>query len=61
MVNFNVPPCTGAEEQYLHEAIASHKICGDGAFTRKCSDWLEKRFQAEKVMLTTSGSTLADL
>ena len=61
MINFNVPPCTGDEINYIQEAIASHKICGDGAFTKKCSAWMERRFDAKKVLLTTSGSTALDM
>lgn len=61
MICFNVPPCTGNEMKYIAEAVASHKICGDGEFTRKCSAWLEKRFDAHKVLLTTSGTTALDM
>lgn len=61
MINFNVPPCTGNEMKYIEQAIASHKICGDGNFTKKCNAWLEQRFGAKKVLLTTSGSTALDM
>ena len=61
MIPFNVPPCTGNEMQYIAEAIASHKICGDGKFTRQCNEWMEKRFRAHKVLLTTSGTTALDM
>ncbi len=61
MIPFNVPPCTGNELAYIKEAIDAHKICGDGAFTKKCSAWLEQRFGAHRVMLTTSGSTALDM
>ena len=61
MINFNVPPCTGREMDYIAEAIAAHKICGDGPFTRKCNAWMEERFHAHKAMLTTSGSTALDM
>ena len=61
MIPFNVPPCTGNEMQYIAEAIASHKICGDGKFTRQCNEWMEKRFHAHKVLLTTSGTTALDM
>ena len=61
MINFNVPPCTGNEMKYIEQAIASHKICGDGCFTKKCNAWLEQRFAAKKVLLTTSGSTALDM
>lgn len=61
MINFNVPPCTGREMDYIAEAIAAHKICGDGPFTKKCNAWMEERFHAHKAMLTTSGSTALDM
>ena len=61
MINFNVPPCTGNEMKYIEQAISSHKICGDGSFTKKCNAWLEQRFAAKKVLLTTSGSTALDM
>ena len=61
MIPFNVPPCTGNEMKYIGEAIAAHKICGDGVFTKRCNEWMEKRFQAHKVLLTTSGTTALDM
>ena len=61
MINFNVPPCTGREMDYIAEAIAAHKICGDGAFTKKCNAWIEQRFGAHKALLTTSGTTALDM
>ncbi|MCI7814475.1 MAG: dTDP-4-amino-4,6-dideoxygalactose transaminase [Lachnospiraceae bacterium] len=54
MIDFNIPPYTGKELDYIREAIESGKICGDGMFTKKCSDWMEERYHAEKVLLTTS-------
>ena len=61
MIPFNVPPCVGDEYEYVKEAIDSHKICGDGAFTKKCNAWMEEHFRAQKVLLTTSGSTALDM
>ena len=61
MISFNVPPYIGDEKKYIDEAIAAHKICGDGVFTKKCDEWMEERFQAQKVMLTTSGTTALDM
>ena len=61
MIPFNVPPCVGEEIEYVKQAIASHKICGDGAFTKQCNAWLEERFHAQKVLLTTSGTTALDM
>lgn len=61
MINFNVPPYVGTELNYVREAIQAHKICGDGQFTKKCSAWMEDRFHAQKVLLTTSGTTALDM
>jgi dTDP-4-amino-4,6-dideoxygalactose transaminase len=54
LIDFNVPPYVGKEKEYVNQAIESHKICGDGPFTKKCSMWLEERTGAPKVLLTTS-------
>ena len=55
MIQFNIPPYAGKELEYIKEAIEkNHKICGDGPFTKKCSEWMENKFNVEKVLLTTS-------
>ena len=54
MIDFNVPPFTGKELEYMQQAIKNKKICGDGEFTKKCSHWMEEKFQANHVLLTTS-------
>ncbi len=61
MISFNIPPCVGDELTYVKQAMDSHKICGDGQFTKKCNSWMEERFRAKKVLLTTSGSTALDM
>ena len=61
MIPFNIPPYVGEEIEYVKQAIESHKICGDGAFTKKCHAWMEKEFNAQKVLLTTSGTSALDM
>ena len=61
MIEFNVPPYAGRELEYMAQAVASHTICGDGAFTKKCNAWLEDRFGTRKALLTTSGTTALDM
>ena len=61
MIPFNIPPYVGKELDYVRQAVESHKICGDGQFTKKCSKWMEERFGAQKVLLTTSGTTALDM
>ena len=61
MIHFNVPPFVGKEFDYMWEAVKNHKICGDGPFTKKCDEWMQNRFHAHRVMLTTSGSSALDM
>lgn len=61
MIHFNVPPFVGTEFDYMREAVDNHKICGDGPFTKKCNEWLERKFGTTKALLTTSGSSALDM
>ena len=54
MINFNEAPFIGNELQYIKEAVDAHKICGDGEFTKKCNDWIERNTGTAKALLTTS-------
>ncbi|MCR5430896.1 MAG: dTDP-4-amino-4,6-dideoxygalactose transaminase [Eubacterium sp.] len=54
MILFNQAPFTGKEFGYIQKAIDNKKICGDGEFTQKCSEWMEERTGTSKVLLTTS-------
>ena len=42
MIRFNVPPSVDGEMDNIKKAIESMHICGDGAFTQNCSEYLEK-------------------
>lgn len=61
MISFNIPPYVGTEEKYIAQAIKNKKICGDGPFTKMCQTWIEKRFNVQKVLLTTSGTSALDM
>lgn len=54
MIRFNVPPCTGNETENIKKAVENQHICGDGEFTRKCSEFVEKITGTAKCLLTTS-------
>lgn len=55
MINFNVPPFVGKEQDYIKEVIENNqKLCGDGPFTKKCNAWFEEMFITPKALLTTS-------
>jgi dTDP-4-amino-4,6-dideoxygalactose transaminase len=61
MINFNVPPYTGKEIEYIQEAVHNQKICGDGPFTKKCSEWIEEQTGTAKCLLTTSCTHATEL
>lgn len=61
MINFNVPPFTGKETEYIMEAVKAQKICGDGQFTKKCNAWLEEKTGTKKALLTTSCTHATEL
>ena len=61
MINFNVPPFTGKETEYIMEAVKAQKICGDGQFTKKCNSWLENKTGTKKALLTTSCTHATEL
>ena len=61
MISFNVPPFVGDELDYLKQAVENHKISGDGEFTKLCNQWMEQKFSAQKVLLTTSGTSALDM
>lgn len=61
MIVFNVPPYTGKEMDYIKQAVENQKICGDGAFTKKCSEWIEEKTKTAKCLLTTSCTHATEL
>ena len=54
MIRFNVPPYTGNEMENIKKAVDNMHICGDGEFTKKCSEYLERITGTAKCLLTTS-------
>ncbi len=54
MIPFNRPPYTGKELDYIKAAIDAGKICGDGAFTKKCNAWIKEQTKTPHALLTTS-------
>lgn len=61
MISFNVPPFYGTELEYVKQAVDNRKICGDGPFTKRCHEILENSFNAQKVLLTTSGTSALEM
>ena len=54
MIDFNRPAIVGNELKYIQDAVAQGMLCGDGKYTKLCSEWMKKRFDVNQVFLTTS-------
>lgn len=61
MINFNVPPYAEKAMGYIQECVKNQKICGDGPYTKKCSEWIEERTGTAKCLLTTSCTHATEL
>jgi len=54
MIPFNRPSIAGKELEYVQDAIRIGHSSGDGPYTRRCRELLEKLLGVKKVLLTTS-------
>jgi len=54
MIPFNRPSHVAGELDYIQAAIRSGHLCGNGHFTAKCHELLERELGVHKALLTTS-------
>ena len=40
MIDFNRPAIVGNELKYIQDAVAQGMLCGDGKYTKLCSEWM---------------------
>ncbi len=60
-VPFNRPSLEGNELVYMAQAITNRHISGDGPFTQRCRELLERLLGVPRVLLTTSGTHALEL
>jgi len=53
-VPFNRPCYAGNEQAYIAEAMAKGHISGDGPFTKRCAELLQRELGVPRALLTTS-------
>ena len=53
-IPFNRPYMTGRELDYIADAHRNGHLSGDGPYTRRCHQWLERTTGASKALLTHS-------
>jgi dTDP-4-amino-4,6-dideoxygalactose transaminase len=55
-IDFNKIYLSGNEKEYIADALNRGSISGDGFYTKKVSEFLEKKFDLKKVLMTTSAT-----
>lgn len=60
-IPFNLPFIVGKELYYISQTVLDGNIAGDGRFTKLCNEWMEQKFNAKKVLLTTSCTTALEI
>src|SRR5438445_6390113 len=53
-IPFSRTAIMGRELEYVTEAIQRRHLSGDGEFTKRCREWLQRRFVVPSALLTTS-------
>ena len=61
MIGFNIPIYMDESINCIKKAAENRKICGDGEFTKKCSKLMEEKFNAQKILLTTSCTSALEM
>lgn len=60
-IPFNLPYMTGNELEYISQAHLLGKLSGDGPFTKKCHELLERMTGSNKVLLTHSCTSALEM
>ena len=60
-IPFNRPFIVGKELYYIAQAVQGGHLAGDGSFTKRCNEWMEREFGAKKVLLTHSCTAALDM
>lgn len=53
-IPFNKAVCLENSIECLENAVKDNKLSGNGKYTKMCTEWMEERFGAKKVLMTTS-------
>jgi dTDP-4-amino-4,6-dideoxygalactose transaminase len=60
-IPFNKPTAVGAELANIADALARGHLSGDGFYTKRCHEWLERRLGAKRALLTHSCTGALDM
>lgn len=60
-IPFNKPYLSGLEFEYMRDACNRGKISGDGYYSNKIHEFIEKKFGTKKALFVTSGTAALDM
>jgi dTDP-4-amino-4,6-dideoxygalactose transaminase len=60
-IKFNKPWLSGKELEYVTQSLARGELSGDQTFSKQCQTFMEQRFGANKVLLTTSCTSALEM
>ncbi len=60
-IPFGKPFIAGKELYYIAQAVMEGHLSGDGPFSARCENWLERHIGAPKALLTPSGTDALEL
>jgi len=60
-IKFNRPWLAGKELEYVKQSLTSGQLSGDQTFSKQCQAFMESRFGAQKVLLTTSCTSALEM
>jgi dTDP-4-amino-4,6-dideoxygalactose transaminase len=52
---------TGREIEYVKQSIGANRLGGDGPFTRRCEEWLQRTTGSRRALLTGSGTAALEM
>jgi dTDP-4-amino-4,6-dideoxygalactose transaminase len=61
VIKFNQPWLSGQELEYVKQSLVSGQLSGDKAFSKRCQSFMESRFNAQQVLLTTSCTSALEM
>lgn len=61
MIPFNKPIITGKEKGYLNKVIGNDRFSGNGEFSQKCSEILERKTGCLKAVMTPSATAALEM
>ena len=60
-IPYNRPHIVGKEMEYIRQVVEGDRFAGNGEFSRRCAQWLEKTTGCRKAILVPSGTAALEM